>query len=137
MAVKEMVQRRAFVGLDGLRGVAAIMVVLFHAQGLNRVDLTFPSAYLAVDLFFMLSGFVIAHAYEKKLKSGLSVWRFFKIRAVRLYPLYLFGTILSFAVAVYPAVSTGHHWLAREAVYALPFALFMVPDIANPPGPGT
>ncbi len=56
-----------------------------------------PSAYLAPDLFFLLSGFVIAHAYELKLASGLSVPRFILLRAIRLYPLYIVSVIISIA----------------------------------------
>jgi len=42
--------------------------------------------YLAVDFFFMLSGFVLAHAYEERLRSGMKAWRFMRTRIIRLYP---------------------------------------------------
>lgn len=79
-----------YTALDGLRGIAAFAVLLHHAHPIFGRDPA-PNAYLAVDLFFALSGFVIANAYEKKLQEGLS-WSYFLIsRIVRLYPLYLLG----------------------------------------------
>ena len=76
--------------LDALRGVAALLVVAYHTELLFGV-LTPKSAYLAVDLFFCLSGFVIAHAYGARLGAGMSFSAFAKIRTIRLYPLYLLG----------------------------------------------
>src|ERR1700722_3197255 len=82
-----------FSALDGLRGVAAISIVVFHySQNLGWELL--PNAYLAVDFFFMLSGFVIAHAYEARLRSGQTVAEFMQRRLIRLYPLYWLGTTL-------------------------------------------
>lgn len=52
--------------LDAMRGVAALIVVVHHAHSLWGRQLV-PAGYLAVDLFFVLSGFVIANAYERKL----------------------------------------------------------------------
>lgn len=82
-----MTQRRHFLVLDALRGVAALGVLVFHTSyGL-------PSGILAVDLFFMLSGFVIAFSYEDQLLHGLSVSEFALRRFVRLYPMILLGSI--------------------------------------------
>ena len=55
--------------LDGLRGVAAILVVIFHileAHSTSHLDLMINHGYLAVDFFFLLSGFVIAYAYDDR-----------------------------------------------------------------------
>lgn len=76
-----------------MRGVAAIAVVLFHAEGLAGSQLA-PNGYLAVDLFFVLSGLVIAHAYEGRLRGGLSPLAFMRHRLIRFYPLYLLGLVL-------------------------------------------
>jgi len=65
-----------------MRGIAAFAVVCFHLR-----PGWFPSAYLAVDLFFILSGFVLAHAYGRKFDDGLSWTAFMKARVVRLWPL--------------------------------------------------
>src|SRR5580658_336346 len=86
--------RRKYHTLDGIRGTAALMILLRHAAYFfGRVGLYVSSSesYLAVDLFFVLSGFVIAGAYDKRLAGGLSPVEFIKIRTIRLYPLYLLG----------------------------------------------
>jgi peptidoglycan/LPS O-acetylase OafA/YrhL len=82
--------------LDGLRGIAAITVVVFHFWEIAVPD---PSnnfivhAYLAVDFFFCLSGFVIAYAYDSKLKA-IGLKTFFKLRLIRLHPLVLIGSVV-------------------------------------------
>ncbi len=78
--------------LDGLRGVAALAVLQYHAHDLYGFKLS--SSYLAVDFFFLLSGLVISQAYDRRLETGLSPQRFIAMRLVRLYPLYLLGTLL-------------------------------------------
>lgn len=75
-------------GLDALRGVAALLVLSFHAREVVRIN---PHGYLAVDLFFVLSGFVLSHAYGAKLREGMGMGRFAVLRMIRLYPLYLAG----------------------------------------------
>jgi peptidoglycan/LPS O-acetylase OafA/YrhL len=77
-------------GLDALRGYAAIGVLLFHASGLLHAPWLMPSGYLAVDIFFVMSGYVIANAYEAKLPS-MGMVAFLRVRAIRLYPLFLLG----------------------------------------------
>lgn len=78
--------------LDSLRGVAAMAVVLYHCHLLPSF---FPAGYLAVDFFFVLSGFVLAHAYGEALSSGRITLRDFVVkRIVRLYPAALFGITL-------------------------------------------
>ena len=59
--------------LDGLRGVAALMVVVFHLSEAFSYDPVFKHlnhGYLCVDFFYVLSGFVIGYAYESRMKSG-------------------------------------------------------------------
>jgi peptidoglycan/LPS O-acetylase OafA/YrhL len=82
--------RVTFSTLNGLRGVAAILVVTLHDQGL-MAPIHARSGYLAVDLFFVLSGFVLAHAYEGRFRAGLGPAGFAAIRYLRFYPLYLVG----------------------------------------------
>ena len=86
-------ERRAFHTLDGLRGVAALLVVTRHANLLSA-NISFPETFLAVDLFFLLSGFVIAFAYDDRLTNPNFEGRFLVIRLVRLYPLYVLGLFL-------------------------------------------
>lgn len=81
--------------LDGLRGVAALLVVAYHlfetyygggtSQPINH-------GYLAVDFFFVLSGFVIGYAYDDRWDK-MSTWGFFKRRLIRLHPMAIFGTL--------------------------------------------
>ena len=82
--------------LDGLRGVAAIMVVAFHimeAHATSRFDQVINHGYLAVDFFFLLSGFVISYAYDDRW-SKMSEGDFFKIRLIRLQPMVIMGMIV-------------------------------------------
>lgn len=85
---------KRFDTLDLLRGVAALAVATLHYAAITGSPPVFPHAYLAVDMFFALSGFVIAHAYGSQLTDGASVSRFMVRRLVRLYPLYLLGSLL-------------------------------------------
>ena len=83
--------------LDGLRGTAAIMVVLFHIMGMPIAwadeGQWLHHAAMAVDFFFGLSGFVVAYAYDDRW-GRMSVGRFFAVRLVRLHPLVLLGAVL-------------------------------------------
>ena len=82
--------------LDGLRGVAAVMVVLFHIFECYSPGVTeqiINHGYLSVDFFFALSGFVIAYAYDDRWNQ-MNLWTFFKRRITRLHPMAVFGTLL-------------------------------------------
>jgi len=85
--------------LDGLRGAAALMVVWYHvfegfAFASGGAIESFNHGYLAVDFFFMLSGFVISYAYDSRWEKGLSTWEFFKRRLIRLHPMVIMGAII-------------------------------------------
>ena len=82
-----------FVTLDALRGVAALVIVYVHTYRLFG-NIPCQHGYLAVDFFFMLSGFVLTFAYQGKLDQDWTTWAFFKARVARLYPLYFLGTVL-------------------------------------------
>jgi peptidoglycan/LPS O-acetylase OafA/YrhL len=85
--------RKAFLLIEGLRGIAALLVVTRHLPGFW--SFRFPLSYLAVDLFFLMSGFVIVHSYENALQSSrLGMGKFFLLRLIRLYPLYLLFSLL-------------------------------------------
>ncbi|TPG67479.1 acyltransferase family protein [Hymenobacter nivis] len=86
--------------LDGLRGVAAITVVCFHlfeAYATSHLDQRINHGYLAVDFFFILSGFVVGYAYDDRWKT-LAVKEFLKRRLIRLHPLVVIGAIIGAAV---------------------------------------
>ncbi len=80
--------------LDALRGVAAIVVVLFHVlevySGGDHTKQFINHGYLAVDFFFMLSGYVMAHAYDDRW-DVMSLKDFFKRRIIRLHPMIILG----------------------------------------------
>lgn len=93
--------------LDGLRGVAAFAILYLHYPLPDGYAQLLPAAYLAVDLFFVLSGFVVAKAYEDRLKSGMSVARFATVRTIRLYPLYIAGIALAAVLALLSLIAKG------------------------------
>ena len=81
--------------LDGLRGVAAMLVVAYHLFEIHYhggPDQPINHGYLAVDFFFVLSGFVIGYAYDDRW-DRMSTWAFFKRRLIRLHPMVIFGTL--------------------------------------------
>ncbi|MET3665151.1 acyltransferase [Caulobacter sp. 1776] len=90
-----------YVILDGLRGVAALMVVAFHLfeahAGGSPHKQIINHGYLAVDFFFLLSGFVVAYAYDDRW-GGMSQWAFYKRRLVRLQPMIVVGTLIGAAL---------------------------------------
>ncbi|WP_264566598.1 acyltransferase family protein [Flavobacterium sp. N3904] len=91
-----LISKKHYPILDGLRGVAALMVVAFHifeAHATSHLDQIINHGYLAVDFFFLLSGFVISYAYDDRW-SKMSVADFFKIRLVRLQPMVVMGMII-------------------------------------------
>ncbi len=93
--------------LDGLRGVAAITVVAFHlceASASSRFEQIINHGYLAVDFFFLLSGFVIGYAYDDRWR-GMTITDFFKRRLIRLQPMVVLGMIVG-AVCFYFQDST-------------------------------
>lgn len=82
--------------LDGLRGVAALTVVWFHvfeAYATSHLDQIINHGYLAVDFFFILSGFVVAYAYDDRW-GRLSTGDFLKRRLIRLQPMVVMGAII-------------------------------------------
>lgn len=85
--------------LDGLRGVAALMVIWYHVfegyafAGGGLIE-TINHGYLAVDFFFILSGFVIGYAYDDRWGKGLTMKNFFKRRLIRLHPMVIMGAVL-------------------------------------------
>ena len=92
--------------LDALRGVAAIMVVIFHVfetHNTSRFDQIMNHGYLAVDFFFLLSGFVIGYAYDDRW-GKMSLKQFFTRRLIRLHPMIIMGMIVG-AVLYYFQVS--------------------------------
>src|ERR1700743_641325 len=85
--------------LDGLRGVAAVIVVAFHIfapNAANSYEQIINHGYLAVDFFFVLSGFVIGYAYDDRW-GKLTIGGFFKRRLERLQPMVIMGMLIGAA----------------------------------------
>jgi peptidoglycan/LPS O-acetylase OafA/YrhL len=81
--------------LDGLRGIAALTIVVFHFMEIVYMpsENFIAHGFLAVDFFFCLSGFVIAYAYHNRIYK-MKITDFFKLRLIRLHPLVIFGSVL-------------------------------------------
>lgn len=121
--------------LDGLRGVAALLVVFYHifegfsfAEGGTLIT-TMNHGYLAVDFFFMLSGFVIGYAYDDRWKKSMTLSGFFKRRLVRLHPMIVMGAIVGLAAFF---IQGGVKWdgtlvATSSIMLALLCAVFFIP----------
>ena len=117
--------------LDGLRGVAALMVIVFHCFetyipvfGTQIVN----HGYLAVDFFFVLSGFVIGYAYDDRWNK-MTTWGFFKRRLTRLHPMVIAGTLVGaamffFAGAAFPQTLQNPGW---KIALCFVMGLLMIP----------
>lgn len=115
-----------FATLDGLRGIAALSVVILHwFEGLGYG--AFGASWLAVDFFFMLSGFVVAYSYEERLKKGLAFGQFMILRIIRLHPMIILGAffgLIRFQVKSY--INSG----AINSEYFISFitTILMIPE---------
>src|SRR5205809_7295555 len=89
-----MAGKSRFRGLDGLRGVAAITVMLYHCNDYFHKGPIFMHGFLAVDAFMILSGFVISMIYEHQLLNGMTAQGFLYRRACRLLPTYWVGAAI-------------------------------------------
>lgn len=125
MTAAERRERRVFLTLDGLRGVAAVFVAMRHTAFFHGLGI--GGGYLAVDLFFVLSGFVIAHAYQRRLAEGLGAGRFIVLRYLRLWPVYGLGAILGLVSALCHALPGRDNLSLAEVARTAPFALAMLP----------
>jgi peptidoglycan/LPS O-acetylase OafA/YrhL len=105
--------------LDGLRGVAAMLVVGYHLfETYFHGGATQPinHGYLAVDFFFVLSGFVIGYAYDDRW-DRMTTWNFFKRRLIRLHPMVIFGSVVGAllfyfgASADFPLIGNTRWWV--------------------------
>ncbi|MGK9127252.1 acyltransferase [Olivibacter sp. SA151] len=120
-----------YILLDGLRGVAALMVIWYHifeAFATSPVDQHFNHGYLAVDFFFILSGFVIGYAYDDRWKT-MKTKDFIKRRLIRLHPMVIMGAILG-AITFYIQGSVkwdGSKVSLSMLMLALLMNLFLIP----------
>lgn len=121
--------KRAYHTLDALRGVAALAVVVLHADIMDgSAPRLMPSAYLAVDLFFVLSGFVLEFAYGPRFSAGLSTRRFMAMRYVRLYPLFACGLAIGLVSAAAALVLGAGELRAGGLVVAAVTGVLLLPS---------
>ena len=119
-----MAEKPRYAILDGLRGVAAVIVVAFHlfeVYAQSPADQILNHGYLAVDFFFVLSGFVIGYAYDNRW-GRMSTWDFFKRRLVRLHPMVIMGSAIG-ALLFYFAESE-HYTLIEQTAWWQVLLLF-------------
>src|ERR1700761_5440364 len=118
--------------LDGLRGSAAFLIVIFHVFNYsfgwdNSLSLV-RHAYLAVDFFFGLSGFVVAYAYDDQW-TRMSILQFFRIRLIRLHPLVLIGATLGLLGYLFDPFSKAiNHTHASMLLLAYVTSLLLLPS---------
>jgi peptidoglycan/LPS O-acetylase OafA/YrhL len=114
--------------LDGLRGLAATFILTGHTY--EYWHFNFFRAYLAVDLFFILSGFVIAYAYDESLRTGaLSARGFLTVRLIRLYPVYLLSVALCTVTLIWEAIAKHNTGIDNlvDASFAIGMSLLFLP----------
>ena len=129
--------------LDALRGAAALMVVWYHffegfAFAEGTAITTFNHGHLGVDLFFMLSGFVISYAYDdrwQRTPNPLTLKEFFKRRLIRLHPMLIMGAIIGFTAF---CLQGGVKWDGTPtpiswSLVALVLTMFFIPAYPGAP----
>lgn len=89
-----------FDALDGLRGLSAFCIVVLHYTEHSSLNEIIPGAWVAVDLFFVLSGFVLMHSYATRISSGMRLGQFIRVRLTRLGPIYVVGSLLGLLSAL-------------------------------------
>src|SRR5450755_163882 len=108
--------------LDGLRGVASVLVITFHVletfTGGNPFIQIINHGYLAVDFFFLLSGFVVAYAYDDRWGT-LTQWDFYKRRLVRLQPMVIMGSLIGAALFYFQVSHTAFPLIAGTPVWKM------------------
>lgn len=125
--------------LDGLRGIAALLVIWYHIfEGFatSPIDQRFNHGYLAVDFFFILSGFVVGYAYDDRWKTTMNTKDFFKRRLIRLHPMVILGAVLG---AITFCIQGCEKWDGTQVsismvMLALLLNLFLIPAV---PGSGS
>jgi peptidoglycan/LPS O-acetylase OafA/YrhL len=122
-------KRRRFHTIEGMRGAGAGLIVIRHAP-IFFSGVQVPESFLAVDLFYLVSGFVIAHAYGQRLEAGEPLGRFMAARLVRLYPLYLVGLLVGIAPASIATITDPHGWWnPLRLCEAITTGLVMIPFV--------
>ena len=128
--------------LGGLRGVAALLVLWYHVnEGFGFAEYVngmgdgmvkvFNHGYLAVDFFFILSGFVIGYAYDERWQRGFTMRQFFKRRFIRLHPMVIMGAVIGLVFFLLQGGVdwNGAHVATSMVMLSLLMAMFMIPAV--------
>ena len=121
--------KKHFEILDGLRGIAALAVVIFHFMEWVFTDFSknfISHGFLAVDFFFCLSGFVIGYAYDDRIRK-MGVGEFFKSRLIRLHPLVILGSILGLLAFLFDPFALPIAYGAGKLLLLFICSLFLIP----------
>ena len=131
--------------LDGLRGVAAILVLFYHVfEGFSFAEITngdgdgiirtLNHGHIAVDFFFILSGFVISYAYDDRWKK-MNTWQFFKRRLIRLHPMLVIGAIIGAMAFAFVGFEKWDGNIAPMGwvMIAMLLTMFMIPALPGLP----
>ena len=126
--------------LDGMRGVAALMVLLYHLFNDAKSFYVWPTpvpeffhGFLGVDFFFILSGFVMGYAYDRQWTDGMTLGGFVRRRLIRLHPMVVMGVLIGTACFL---VQGSTRWDGTEVgiqavMLATLLALFLIPSPAG------
>jgi peptidoglycan/LPS O-acetylase OafA/YrhL len=143
-------ERQRYDILDGLRGVAALMVLLYHVFNDAKSFFVWPApvnefyhSFLGVDFFFILSGFVMGYAYDERLTPGsltpnpspvgegnsMSFWGFIKRRLIRLHPMVVMGVLLGVVAFIIQGCTKwdGSEVTTEAVMWVTLLALFLIP----------
>lgn len=115
-----------FYALDAIRGIAAIAVVFYHYTQHNGLD-WLHSAWVAVDIFFILSGFVLMHSYGKKVAQGMTFKEFLSSRIARLGPMYAIGLSLGITAAFFSLSNPANPISLQSLGFAAILNAFLLP----------
>lgn len=121
--------------LDGMRGLCALFVATFHFDMLLNTGHLLNHGWLSVDIFFVLSGFVIAMVYEDRLRAGMGTGSFLSARAGRLIPTHVVGTLivaLTYFVLLWAGRLTPAAVTQPILLVALAYGLFLIPITWSP-----
>jgi len=122
--------------LDGLRGVAAITVVCFHifeSFATSHLDQKINHGYLAVDFFFILSGFVVGYAYDDRWGT-MRIKDFIKRRIMRLHPMVVMGAVIGAIMFYFQGCPV---WDVSKVTITALFIATLINALLIPATPGT
>lgn len=121
-----------YVTLDLMRGLAALAVLVFHMNYMLGTEThLIAKGYLAVDFFFILSGFVIAANYHVSVRPALAWNCFISARIARLWPLFILTTLFGFAAVMMKATRDFGYFDARNALSSLALNTVMLPSFVQ------